>query len=125
MSVEHRPKSVEALWTVEFESLNEDNKTNMMGAGIVIFETEKIYGGDNQFYYIGKYEIKNDMINAQVEVKIINYTEESLSIFGNKKEFKLNIKGEHQTPKMELEGVMVGDPSKRIKISCQKRVELD
>lgn len=113
--------SLEALWTVEFASLEEGNQSNM-GAGVVIFETERIFGGDNQFYYVGKYEVSNGIIESQVQV--INYTGESHSIFGKLDEFKLSIKGKVEIPRMSLSGFVVDDPSKKALILWQKRVEL-
>ncbi len=113
--------SLEALWTVEFASLEEGNQSNM-GAGIVIFETERIFGGDNQFYYVGKYKVNNGMIEGQV--KVTNYTGESHSIFGKLEEFKLSIKGKVEIPKMSLSGFIVDDPSKKILILCKKMIEL-
>jgi hypothetical protein len=44
---------IEALWSLEFVS-TEDS----YGAGVVIFETNKIFGGDSLYYYLGNYETK-------------------------------------------------------------------
>ena len=51
--------SIGALWTVEFE--NPSN--HYEGAGIAVFETGRILGGDSFFYYVGTFSIeKNHLI---------------------------------------------------------------
>jgi hypothetical protein len=113
--------SIEALWTVEFVSVI-NGQPSSIGAGVIIFETERIFGGDNQFYYIGRYKVDNENIEGQAEV--INYSGESHSIFGELNRFKLNIKGKVTIPTMKLSGYMIDDPSKQIFIVCQKKEQL-
>jgi len=116
--------SLEALWTVTFTSLEEGEESNL-GAGVVIFESGKIFGGDNQFYYIGDYKYDNSKDIIQGNVKVINYTGEAHSIFGTLRKFDLSIEGELKIPEMTLSGYVVGgDTSKRILIFCVRREEL-
>lgn len=44
--------SIEALWTVTFGS-----NLGMSGAGVVVFETGRLFGGDPDYIYLGKYDV--------------------------------------------------------------------
>ena len=113
--------SLESLWTVEFTSV-ENGEARNFGAGVVVFETNRIFGGDTQFYYLGKYQTDHGNLECQVSVK--NYTDESFSIFGELTEFNIVVNGKVEFPKMVLTGHLVEDPSKQIVLVCLKREEL-
>lgn len=46
---------VEAFWIVEFEVVH----TQWAGAGVVVLETNRVYGGDGHYYYKGSYQTQN------------------------------------------------------------------
>jgi hypothetical protein len=110
-------KMIEALWTVEFIS-NQGN----IGAGVVIFETNRIFGGDVSYYYLGNYEIKDDIINAKV--KVTHYAHEPLSIFGGLKEFTIHLSGKVQVPVATVSGYLLENPTQKIVVKCTKRADL-
>lgn len=56
-------ESVEALWTVDF-----DTAAGTVNTGVVILETLRIFGGDSESYYRGRYELLGQQITATVEV---------------------------------------------------------
>lgn len=93
-----------------------------MGAGVIIFESGRIFGGDISYYYLGKYEIKDDMLNAKV--KITHYAYEPYSIFGNLKEFTIHISGKVQVPVAIAQGYLLENPTQKITIRCTKRADL-
>lgn len=74
--------SIEAFWKVGFASNHND-----AGAGVVIFDSGKIYGGDSGFYYKGNYSVEGKNVTAKIRVK--NYFPGFPSVFGNLKEFTL------------------------------------
>jgi hypothetical protein len=47
--------SIEALWTVTFTS-----NLGVGGAGVVIFETGRLFGGDPDYIYLGEYKVTPD-----------------------------------------------------------------
>ncbi len=116
---------LEALWTTEFIS-----NQNLMGRGIAIFETGRVYGGDASFYYLGTCEAKHGAINGEAamvvegKVRIIHYAGTPLSVIGFRDDFELEIRGKLETPHMRLIGQVVDDPSKYIIIKCTKRQNL-
>ena len=105
---------IEGLWTVIFKS-----DSGEQGTGVVIFESEKISGGDSQYYYLGRYEIKNERISGQIEVN--HFGNEPLSIFGPAKNFQLRISGLVDEKTMTLEGHVKDAPQMQIRIICKKR----
>jgi hypothetical protein len=109
---------LEALWSIEFGS-----NYGFLGAGVVIFETGRIFGGDAQYYYTGTYDISDGKINAQVNVT--RYSEHGVSVFGTTEtEFRLNITGQIQEPVMNAEGYQIDAPNNRIALRFTKRAEL-
>jgi len=107
---------LEALWTIEFGSYE------AFGAGVVVFETGRIFGGDNQYYYIGNYDVKNDTVEGEVEVT--HYSGPGYSVFGRLQKFHLKLSGKLQEPIMELQGFLIESPDKKIWVRCTKRAEL-
>jgi len=45
-------QDLEALWSVEFVAPGQNN----INAGVVIFESSKLFGGDSWYYYTGSYK---------------------------------------------------------------------
>ena len=107
----------EALWSVEFVS-----SQGVYGAGVAIFETGRIFGGDAQYFYIGKTDLKGDIVHADLEVT--HYAGQPSSIFGLASKFHLKLSGKVQAPVMDLHGHLVEDPSQKIHIRCTKRADL-
>jgi hypothetical protein len=108
---------LEALWSLEFESGSE------AGAGVVIFETGRIFGGDAQYYYTGKYSLKDGTMSA--DVKVNRYSSGYGSIFGtNEQEFDLKITGKVEAPTMTATGHRVDDLAAQIEIRFTRRAEL-
>jgi len=75
---------LEALWSVEFVS-----NLGIFGAGVVVFETERVFGGDSQYYYLGTCQVKYD--NVEAEIEVTHYTGQKFSIFGPLEKFKVKV----------------------------------
>ena len=108
---------LEALWSAEFES-----SQGVYGAGVAIFETGRIFGGDAKYYYIGKTDLQGDMVH--VDLQINHYAGQPYSVFGAARQFHLKLSGKVQVPVMDLHGHLVGDPKQKIHIRCTKRADL-
>lgn len=113
---------LEGLWTLSFAS-----NVGGAGNGIVVFETQKIFGGDADYYYLGSYDVKNEKIKA--EVKVTFYGNSPNSIFGEDQEFELIIEGKLPNNinignNIELRGYRKDSPEKIIVILCKKRENL-
>jgi hypothetical protein len=108
---------IEALWTLEFVS-TEGN----IGAGVVIFETNRIFGGDVSYYYLGEYETKNNKITAKV--KVTHYFGPPSSVFGELKEFTIYFSGDIEVPVMTAFGYLKENPNQKIVVRCTRRADL-
>lgn len=108
---------LEALWTVEFVST-----LGSYGAGVVVFETNRIFGGDGYYYYVGNVEVINEIVNAEVEVT--HHSGPRNAIFGALDKFKVKLSGKLQTPVMELHGYLVENPNMKMSARLTWRVEL-
>lgn len=54
---------IEALWSMEFQTSAKGE-----GTGIVVMKDGKIAGGDNQYFYVGTYKLKDRTVTADVSV---------------------------------------------------------
>jgi hypothetical protein len=116
--------SIEALWTVTFAS-----NLGMSGAGVVVFETGRLFGGDPDYIYLGKYDITPDGHKITCEVDVNNHSGRLSSIFGGLPHFKLKIEG--PVPKsdaigaiMQASGHLDGNEGFKIALTLTKRAQL-
>jgi hypothetical protein len=56
-------QDLEALWSVMFIAPGQQN----INAGVIIFETGRLFGGDSWYYYTGTYEGKNGILTAKLK----------------------------------------------------------
>lgn len=92
--------ALEALWAVAFQA-----DAGPYGAGVVVFESNRIFGGDSCYYYVGTYELNTTIINAKIKVK--HFAGPRNNIFGPVDELSLNLR-------LQLEGKIItgGAPSR-------------
>jgi hypothetical protein len=116
--------SIEALWTVVFGS-----NTGGTGGGVVIFETGRIFGGDPDYIYLGKYDVSPDGKRLAADVEVTNYSNRRSSIFGPMSQFQLRI--EADVPKndgsgtlMQAKGYIVSNPDLQIGLLLTRRAPL-
>lgn len=108
---------LEALWSVQFRS-----STGEFGAGVVILETGRVFGGDAQYFYLGTYEVQDDTIKAQVDVT--HYAGQPFAIFSQRKTVRIELSGPVQQQGMRLTGHVSHQPTLRIEAICVRRAEL-
>ncbi|MHB1608422.1 MAG: hypothetical protein ACYCXX_07250 [Acidiferrobacter thiooxydans] len=109
--------SIEAMWTARFQSNKEGS-----GAGIVVLETERVFGGDSQYYYIGAYRVDGNQIS--IRLTVTHYANEMDSIFGPLPEFAVTLKGEMNEKEMNLKGQANQDDDLQIHLIMKRVAEL-
>ena len=110
------PTELSGLWSVKFVS----NAQNV-GAGIIVIDADNnVLGGDAQYYYVGKLAIANDIVNAQIAIKIHNRFPGALSVFGPLEAFDLILSGRSAPNEMVLSGRMKQSSQHTISIQCNK-----
>jgi hypothetical protein len=83
---------MEGLWSMDFTA------EAMHGAGVVVFETNRVYGGDDKYYYVGTSSVIHGKLQAIVDVT--HFAGSALSIFGPESNFSLGVIGEIRAPRL-------------------------
>ena len=109
--------TLEQLWSVEFVS-NLDSE----GGGVVILEDGKILGGNDNYFYIGSYDFKNNKFNATIDIK--HYHGKCNPVFGKLEEFILKLEGVSDEEEMLLTGYMLEDPSRQLRVRLKYHTEV-
>lgn len=93
---------IEALYVVEFGDVAPGGGSYRNG-GVAVLETNRIFGGDSSYYYIGRYTIKDNHFEAKA--RIVKYNQNLPNVFGdNSPSFNINIQG--QVNNGVLQGMM-------------------
>lgn len=108
---------LEALWSVEFVS-----NAGIVGAGVAVFESGRVYGGDGQYYYVGTYEVKDSHVSARIAVN--HYSGTPYSVFGMRESFAIVAAGDIGQRHMEVRGHLEDDKNMEIAIRLTRRAEL-
>jgi hypothetical protein len=109
--------ALEQLWSVEFIS-----DLGSEGGGVLILEKGKILGGDNNYFYVGSYDLKDNQFNATIEVK--HYHGDLNPIFGKLYDFILMLKGDMDEDELILTGNILEDPSRELHIRLKYHAEV-
>jgi hypothetical protein len=113
--------SLEALWAVTFGTGQHSSLGAMenIGWGVIVFETNRIFGGDTCFYYVGHfdYNLRDQTIAGEVEV--IRHAVGLPFIFPGHDGGRIQLSGRVAEPEMTLTGHLVHDPQQRIAVHCR------
>jgi hypothetical protein len=71
-------KSVEALWLVKFGDY--ETPTEARNGGVLVLETNRGFGGDSGYAYLGTYEVSGDKFES--DVSISQFDPEVESVWG-------------------------------------------
>ena len=110
---------IDALWSVRFISNN-----MIAGAGVVLLKQGHILGGDAQYYYVGRLTLTQDIVNAEIAVRIHTRISGFQSIFGAIDEFTLVLSGKATSNEITLGGKMKEQPNATITVICSRIAEL-
>jgi hypothetical protein len=108
---------LEALWSMSFMTGD-----GTQGAGVIIFETGRVFGGDSGFYIVGNYRVKDGTITGEVEVQ--RHTPGVPLIFPGLDGGRMQFTGPIATPTMILTGNLVQYPTQRIAVQFTRLAEL-
>src|SRR5713101_127037 len=94
----------EGLWSVEFISSpqSQGQMWSGVGAGVVVLETWKLFGGDSTYFYLGTYSFNAGKLTAIVDVK--HYYGPRNAIFGDLEQFRLNLRQVDRQPTADPNG---------------------
>jgi len=100
------------IWSVEFSTLN-----SSFGSGVVIMDGVHIAGGNEKYYYMGKYSHNGNTTSASVSVK---QHVPGNSIFGPVDEFALILTGCINDDNITLSGYVEQNPNYKINATMKK-----
>ena len=109
--------TVEGLWKIGFVSNN-----STAGAGILVLETERIFGGDTSFYYLGHYTVKDGHLIGTATVK--RYSPYLPSVFPEIEDFQLEIDGTFNTDSIKGIAKMAGVSNNELVFVMNKLADL-
>jgi hypothetical protein len=104
--------ALEALWAVTFVASGRS-----LGGGIVVFETERVIGGDSNYYYMGSYKATGDDIIA--DVAVIHHAGPYNKLFGPLPRVALTVKGTRHGKSIRGECTAVDHPSLKVRIQLK------
>lgn len=110
---------IEAIWTIEFTSGDKS-----YGAGVLIFAGGRVFGGDANFYYIGRYAVNGGRVCMRTTVHPYNDNRSADSIFGARDTFDVELAGQAAETQMVLAGAIVGEPKMTLTAVAKRRHEI-
>ena len=112
---------IEGLWSISFSTV--DQPQDLVGAGVVVFETLRVFGGDSAYFYTGNYSIANaNQITATVSIN--HYYGPPLSIFGPLAKCTIIISGSIAADEFYVQGYVKENPMLKLIMKFVKRAEL-
>lgn len=109
--------ALEQLWSIEFTS-----QLSSEGGGVIVLENGKILGGDNNYFYVGSYDLIKNQFNATIDIK--HYHGDPNPIFGKHKELIVKLNGPYDEEEMKLKGYILEEPARELHIRLKYHTEL-
>ena len=109
--------TIEALWAVNYST-----PQGAVGAGVVVFETGRIFGGDSLYHYLGNYTLTGDRVRGRVE--IIHRFGPPMNIFGPIERLTLEYDCQMQGNTMQATGVDPTNPQRRLMMQFRRLANL-
>ena len=93
--------NIEGLWVIEFSI----DLTEWQNGGILVLETQKILGGDSQYYYVGEYRIFEGKLIANARIQ--HHSGPPHTAFGDSsKDFNITLEGAKIGQNNDIEGLL-------------------
>jgi hypothetical protein len=104
---------INGIWKAAFSSGNE-----AFGEGHARLEDGRVYGGDENYLYLGRYVQVGDTMTAIVDV--INYTGAFIAVVGDIDRFMLHLTGVIVDGQIRLMGPIQGNENRKIVINLTR-----
>ncbi len=106
---------LQGIYSVKFVS-----NGNTFGVGIVIFDKNKLKGGDATYLYEGEYNIDDGGQTITSTISVSHYQGSTESVVGSLKKFTLNATGQISNQGFTLESKVTDQPDKTMTITGKK-----
>lgn len=108
---------IDGLWTIEFIST-----LHLLGSGVVVLNDKRILGGDEGYYYSGRYDTQNGRFSGTIDVT--RYNPKSLSVFGDIGQYTLKLEGKVHDYRIDGTAWVASNPDRKLRIVGEKKKEL-
>lgn len=109
---------LEGVWSVEFIA-REGAGADGIEAGTITFKDGKAIGGDDHYHYAGEYELSGDKLTGTVAV--LHFAGPMHTVFGDLKEFEMELSGTVAPDSFILEGTLIGSSEDDVAIRLTKQ----
>ena len=115
---------IEGMWAVYFNADNGGAPGVGPGAGVVVLETGRVFGGDSSYYYTGDYDVAaGGRVTARIRVR--HYAGPRNNIFGAVQDASLEVSGILLGREQAMMGGhVVGAPQQRIALGFVRLADL-
>lgn len=72
--------SVEGMWLLRTSQDGADQQ--MLAPGIIILESQRVFGGDSAYYHIGSYEMNGSEFRGSVRTRTHTLYDDTVNVFG-------------------------------------------
>ncbi|OZI39021.1 hypothetical protein CEG14_05655 [Bordetella genomosp. 1] len=109
---------LEAMWTVRFRRPGID-----FGAGVIVLESGRAFGGDSSFSYIGTYGVSADGNTVKINLQVSRHAPGLENVFGLD-DFGLTLVGKPSRENMTLSGTVDQHAALRLDVLARRKAEL-
>ncbi|UAN04394.1 GrlR family regulatory protein [Achromobacter mucicolens] len=109
---------LEAMWTVRFRRPGID-----FGAGVIVLESGRAFGGDSSFSYIGSYAVSPDGNAVTIKIRVSRHAPGLENVFGLD-DFDLTLVGTPSRENLALSGSVDQQPAFRLDVLARRKAEL-
>jgi len=103
-----------SLWTIQFDTAGE-----WRSGGVVIFDAGRVFGGDNHYYYVGRYTEDNNLIRG--EARVVHFSGPLATGFGNSPDFVVVIEARRAGEVITGTIHKPGTDTARLSLRCVRR----
>jgi hypothetical protein len=73
--------TIEGMWLMRSTQVDADDVPR--SPGIIILESERLFGGDSTYYWVGNYSVTNGIVTGTVRTRTHTLYEGATNVFGS------------------------------------------
>jgi hypothetical protein len=122
-SVIHRgewkmPGIAQGLWSVEI-----GGPQGVIPGGVIVCKNGQVFGGDNRYYYAGRYDVEDGRFQAHITVT--HYQDLPEEFFGDSKDLPFDISGVFSDSQIDCEGALPARAENHFMVRLTKLRDVD
>ncbi len=110
---------IEAIWTVELVRGDRN-----YAAGVMVFAAGRVFGGDADYYYIGRYALNGSRVSLRITVHPYREANPLSLPFEYRNPFDVELAGQVEEAQMVLVGTIIEEPGQSVTVIAKRRHEI-